>query len=96
MLSYSSDVVGRQQGHGMGVSRGNIGLKLAQQCEAVSVPKGVGEPTEAQKQAAEAQLTQMIAQFDSDKDGKVSKEEWNAFFGNVFDTTVAASLQHQP
>ena len=59
-------------------------------------PKGVGEPTEAQKQAAEAQLTQMIAQFDSDKDGKVSKEEWNAFFGNVFDTTVAASLQHQP
>ena len=31
--------------------------------------------------------------IDSDKDGKVSKEEWLTFFGNVFDAQVAASLQ---
>ena len=60
-----------------------------------NAPKGVGEPTKEQQDAANAQLVAMIGQFDKDKDGKVSKEEWSTFFGNVFDTTVAQTLQHQ-
>ena len=48
-------------------------------------PKGFKEPTPEQRAAAEAQMDQMIAQFDQDQDGKVSKEEWLGLFGNIYD-----------
>ena len=58
-------------------------------------PKGMGEPTPEQLAAAEAELNQMIAQFDADGDGKVTKQEWNDFFTKIFFTTIRQTLAAQ-
>ena len=41
---------------------------------------------------SEAEINQFISTFDTDGDGKVSKDEWLTFFGNMFDNVIAQGL----
>ena len=62
---------------------------------AKSMAAGQAELTADQKAQADAQLDAMIGQFDTNNDGKVSREEWNNFFSSVYDAQVQQALAQQ-
>ena len=37
-------------------------------------------------------INEFFMQFDSDNDGKVSRDEWSDFFGRTFDTAIINKL----
>ena len=54
--------------------------------------QGQGLPDGASAEAKEAKIKEFLDSFDADGDGKIQKEEWLAFFGNLFDSVIAAGL----
>ena len=40
----------------------------------------------------ESDINDFIATFDTDGDGKVSRQEWLTFFGNMFDQVIAQGM----
>ena len=59
-------------------------MKLAEQ--------GQGLPDGASAEAKEAKIKEFLDSFDQDGDGKIQKSEWLMFFGNLFDSVIAAGL----
>ena len=41
---------------------------------------------------SDSDINDFIATFDTDGDGKVSRDEWLTFFGNMFDQVIAQGM----
>ena len=53
---------------------------------------GDGLPAGADESTKTAKINEFLASFDTDGDGKIQKAEWLQFFGNLFDSVIAAGL----
>ena len=57
--------------------------------------QGMGLPEQANEAAKEAKIKEFLDSFDTDGDGKIQKSEWLNFFGQLFDSVIAAGLNSQ-
>ena len=53
---------------------------------------GEGLPSSCDQATKEAKIKEFLDSFDTDGDGKIQREEWLTFFGNLFDSVIAAGL----
>jgi Ca2+-binding EF-hand superfamily protein len=69
--------------------------ELVKFSQSQSMASSMDSLPEADKAKAYAALDSMIAQFDADGDGKVTRSEWNYFFNRVFESAFAQAMAEQ-